>query len=60
MKIATLILNKVCAVVKEGKGYPASYVSREDAVAFCKKLTEEQRRAGLLPVGWEYRLPTEA
>ncbi len=46
--------------VKEGKDYPATYVSWKDAVAFCKKLTEVERRAGRLPTGWEYRLPTEA
>jgi len=31
--------------VKEGKDYPATYVSWKDAVAFCKKLTEVERRA---------------
>jgi formylglycine-generating enzyme required for sulfatase activity/predicted Ser/Thr protein kinase len=46
--------------VKEGANFPATYVSWADAVAFCKKLTEQERQAGLLPEGWEYRLPTEA
>ena len=38
--------------VKEGPNYPATFVSWEDAVAFCKKLSEEE--------GKTYRLPTEA
>jgi formylglycine-generating enzyme required for sulfatase activity len=38
--------------VKEGPNYPASYVSWDDAVAFCKKLSERE--------GKTYRLPTEA
>ena len=46
--------------VKEGSNYPATYVSWEDATAFCKKLTEQERKAGRLPEDWEYTLPTEA
>jgi formylglycine-generating enzyme required for sulfatase activity len=38
--------------VKEGANYPAVYVSWDDAVAYCKKLGEEE--------GKTYRLPTEA
>jgi len=38
--------------VKEGDDYAASYVSWEDAVEFCRKLSEKE--------GVEYRLPTEA
>ena len=32
----------------------------DDAVAFCRKLTELGHQAGDLPKGWEFRLPTEA
>ncbi len=46
--------------VKEGATYPAQYVSWGAAVEFCLKLTELERRAGRLPQGWEYTLPTEA
>jgi formylglycine-generating enzyme required for sulfatase activity len=35
-------------------------VSWQDAVAYCKKLTERERKAGELPDGWVYRLPSEA
>ena len=38
--------------VKEGDNYPAVYVSWDDAVAYCKKLSEKE--------GKTYRLPTEA
>ena len=38
--------------VKEGSDYAASYVSWEDAVEFCKKLSSKE--------GTTYRLPTEA
>ena len=38
--------------VKKGANYPAVYVSWNDAVAYCKKLSEKE--------GKTYRLPTEA
>ncbi|MFN7869957.1 MAG: SUMF1/EgtB/PvdO family nonheme iron enzyme [Planctomyces sp.] len=38
--------------VQEGDDYPAVYISWDDAVAFCKKLSEKE--------GKTYRLPTEA
>ena len=38
--------------VKEGDDYPATYVSWEDAVNFCKRLSRKE--------GIGYRLPTEA
>jgi formylglycine-generating enzyme required for sulfatase activity len=38
--------------VKEGVNYPASYVSWDEAVLYCKKLSEKE--------GKTYRLPTEA
>jgi len=38
--------------VKEGDDYPATFVNWDDAVEFCRKLSEKE--------GVEYRLPTEA
>ncbi|MBR5605991.1 MAG: SUMF1/EgtB/PvdO family nonheme iron enzyme, partial [Verrucomicrobia bacterium] len=43
-----------------GDNYPVYYVSWDDAMAFCKKLTEKEKTAGYLPEGYEYTLPTEA
>jgi formylglycine-generating enzyme required for sulfatase activity len=43
-----------------GKDGPVERVSWTDAMAFCKKLTEQERSAGRLPAGYEYTLPTEA
>jgi formylglycine-generating enzyme required for sulfatase activity len=46
--------------VTRGSAYGATYLSWEDALAFCRKLTEMERKAGRLADGWEYTLPTEA
>jgi formylglycine-generating enzyme required for sulfatase activity len=46
--------------VKEGSDYAATYVSWDDAVAFCAALTKRERVAGHLPAGYSYQLPTEA
>ena len=40
--------------------FPAESVSWVQAADFCAALTEQERRAGRLRMGWEYRLPTEA
>ena len=39
---------------------PVECASWEDAMSFCRKLTEQERNAGRLPAGYEYTLPTEA
>jgi len=51
----------------EGENYgqsdndcPATFVSFHDAVKFCGKLTDLERKAGGLKDSEEYRLPTEA
>lgn len=44
----------------QGDDKPVETVSWHDAVSFCENLTERERRAGHLPSGYEYRLPTEA
>jgi len=43
-----------------GDSNPAECVSWDDAMAFCAKLTKQEKAAGRLPEGYEYTLPTEA
>ncbi|RPH82561.1 MAG: hypothetical protein EHM77_03055 [Planctomycetaceae bacterium] len=40
--------------------FPVVCVSWHDGRAFCRWLTEREQKAGRLPDGFEYRLPTEA
>jgi formylglycine-generating enzyme required for sulfatase activity len=46
--------------VIEGVDYPATFVSWDDAMKFCEKLTAQEQSVGRLPSGWKYTLPTEA
>jgi formylglycine-generating enzyme required for sulfatase activity len=46
--------------VGEGPDHPIYFVSHAEAEEFCRKLTAAEHRAGRLPPGWDYRLPTEA
>jgi serine/threonine protein kinase/formylglycine-generating enzyme required for sulfatase activity len=39
--------------------HPVVAVDRNDAIAFCKWLTQKERRDGLLEKNWEYRLPSD-
>ena len=42
------------------KGIALNLIKWDDAMAFCKKLTEHERAAHRLPQGYVYILPTEA
>ena len=43
-----------------GRDAPVEMVSWDQSMAFCRKLTEQEQRAGRLPTGYRYTLPTEA
>jgi formylglycine-generating enzyme required for sulfatase activity len=44
------------AFVREGTNYPATYVSYDDAIEFCRKLSEKEEKTYRLLTGaeWEY------
>ena len=43
-----------------GETLPVELVTWDEAVDYCAELTEQERKAGRLPAGYLYRLPTEA
>jgi len=47
-------------MANEDDQLPMYFVSWNEAMDFCQKLTEQERAAGHLPAGYEYTLPTEA
>ena len=48
------------ANVEVGENFPATFVSWNDATAFCQRLTDTDHKNGKLPAGESYRLPTDA
>lgn len=47
-------------IANENDELPMYFVSWHDAMAFCMKLTEQEKAKKRLPKGYEYSLPTEA
>lgn len=45
---------------KKNATKPVENINWSVAMSFCKKITELEAKAGRLPKGYEYRLPTEA
>jgi len=44
----------------EGVAMPIYWVNWNEAIDYCRRLTDRERAAGTLPVGWAFSLPTEA
>jgi len=44
----------------EQPGMPMYWTTWDDAVGYCKAMTDREHLAGTLPTGWEVRLPSEA
>lgn len=47
-------------LANEDATLPMYFTSWNDAMEFCAKLTETERKAGRMPAGYKYSLPTEA
>jgi formylglycine-generating enzyme required for sulfatase activity len=47
-------------MANENDSLPMYFVSWDDAMEFCKKLTVQEKANGHIPEGYEYSLPTEA
>ena len=54
------VMNKNPSHFKKGGDYPVETVTWDEAMEFCRRLTQIERDAGRLPDGHEYTLPTEA
>ncbi len=52
--------NRSMWLAGQGEDHPMYYVSWNEAVKFCEKLTERERRLGNIKQHQRYRLPTEA
>ncbi|HEY2343029.1 MAG TPA: SUMF1/EgtB/PvdO family nonheme iron enzyme, partial [Chthoniobacteraceae bacterium] len=48
------------AIGVEEADFPMYWVNWNEAVDFCKRVTERERATGRIPIGWEARLPSEA
>jgi len=48
------------AVLSRNHDRPVEQVTWDEAINDCAQLTAQERTAGRLPTGYEYRLPTEA
>ena len=61
-EITEALYKKVMATCPSSNGdnMPVCYVNWENAMTFCEYLTDQEKKAGRLPSGYKYTLPTEA
>ncbi|MDP0500972.1 MAG: SUMF1/EgtB/PvdO family nonheme iron enzyme [Verrucomicrobiota bacterium JB022] len=58
-RLYTALMGRNPSENRGGEDLPVDSVSWRDAMQFCARLTEQERRYGRVPAGYEYRLPTE-
>ncbi len=56
----SLLIGRAMPLYDEQDGSPMGWVSWNEAMDFCSRLTERARATAQLPVGHAYRLPTES
>ena len=61
-EITEALYKKVMATCPSSNGdnMPVCHVNWENAMTFCEYLTDQEKKAGRLPSGYKYTLPTEA
>ena len=52
--------NNPSTYASSGLTAPVENISWEEAMDYCRRLTDLERARGAIPPGWEYSLPTEA
>jgi formylglycine-generating enzyme required for sulfatase activity len=52
--------NNPSTYASSGLQAPVENISWEEAIDYCRRLTDLERARGVIPPGWEYTLPTEA
>lgn len=52
--------NPITSSSHKGDNKPVGYISRNDAMTFCDRLTQMERGTGSIPTNYKYTLPTEA
>src|SRR5439155_952137 len=59
-RVAGEVPGKLTEVAGKGDDFPVYWVNFGQAEVFCRKLTGLAHKAGELPAGWAFRIPTEA
>jgi formylglycine-generating enzyme required for sulfatase activity len=60
LRVLASLPGQLTAELPAGADYPVGNVNFGEAEAYCAALTGRALQAGVMPGGWEFRLPTEA